>query len=66
MIGILFKSSTVVPDLDLGTETVTFETMISSMFNSSTMILFKAINDIRVHIPNALMPPGNFRVFSGS
>eukprot|EP00105_Crassostrea_gigas_P035335 XP_019919483.1 PREDICTED: uncharacterized protein LOC105319910 isoform X1 [Crassostrea gigas] len=46
-----------VPDLDPDTETVTFETMISSMFNSSTMILFKAINDIRVHIPNALVPP---------
>nr|XP_022311596.1 mucin-5AC-like [Crassostrea virginica] len=44
------------PDLDPVTETVTFESIISSMFNSSTMILFNSINDIRVHIPFADRP----------
>ena len=54
------------PDLDPVTETVTFESIISSMFNSSTMILFNSINDIRVHIPFADRPrSGNFDVISG-
>jgi hypothetical protein len=42
---------------------VTFETMISSMFNSSTMLLFNGINDIRVHIPDSIRS-GNFDVTS--
>ena len=53
------------PDLDPVTETVTFESIISSMFNSSTMILFNSINDIRVHIPFADRPrSGNCDVIS--
>ena len=56
---------TVMPDLDPVTETVTFESIISSMFNSSTMILFNSINDIRVHIPFADRPrSGNCDVIS--
>ena len=58
--------STVMPDLDPVTETVTFESIISSMFNSSTMILFNSINDIRVHIPFAdRTRSGNCDVISG-